>query len=42
MASSTVWLAIVGLLAAFVFEKAKDENGHEIDIKPLFEGNIVR
>ena len=40
IADQNVWAAIVTTLASVHFAKARDELGHEIDVKPEFSGGI--
>lgn len=42
MASSTVWLIIVSMLAVYDIKKAKDESGKEIPIPGDYTDGLVR
>lgn len=40
LAEVSLWSAAVGLLSVFKFEKAKDENGREIEVIPGWHGGL--
>lgn len=40
-ATRSLWAAIVSILATLRLSKARDENGHEIEVKPEFDTGIV-
>ncbi|OAX31959.1 cytochrome P450, partial [Rhizopogon vinicolor AM-OR11-026] len=41
LAESSLWSAMVCMLAVFKFSKAKDETGKEIEIKPQWHGGLT-
>ena len=42
MADATVWASIASLLSVFDFKKARDAEGKEINITPMFSDGGVR
>jgi hypothetical protein len=42
MGDATVWASIASLLAVFDFKKARDAQGNEIDVIPVFGDGAVR
>jgi len=41
LAESSIWSAMVCMLAVFKFSKAKDETGKEIEIKPKWRAGLT-
>lgn len=42
LAINSVWMAVVSVLATFNFSKAKDAQGNEITVEPLFRDGLLR
>lgn len=42
MAINSVWMAVVSVLATFKISKAKDAQGNEITVEPLFRDGLLR
>jgi hypothetical protein len=42
MGDATVWASIASLISVFDFKKARDAEGNEINITPMFSDGAVR